>query len=429
MDVSVENTGGLERRMTVTVPAERIDQEVGSRLKSMTRTVRLDGFRPGKVPLRVIEQKYGLQVRLEVINQVVNSTLQEALVQENLRPAGEPGITPKDSQPGEPLEYTATFEVFPELSGSIQYGFKVTKPLVEIGEDDIAGMLDNLRRQRATWNAVERAAQSGDQVTIDFEGNIDGAAFAGNKAEKMPIEIGSGSMIAGFENQLIGVSAGDEKTLEVKFPDNYPSAEVAGKAASFAVKVHTVSEQVLPKLDDDFARAFGVAERGMDGLRQEVTTNMQRELKGLISSKLKQQVFDGLLESNPIEVPRNLIASEVQQLQSQQANQGADAAALEANAERRVKLGVIVSEIAKQNQLQIDPDRVRDLVETIAASYEKPEEVVQWYYGNQEMLSGVQSAVIEEQVVDWVVEHGDVDVTEQQTTFNALVEEAKQSQG
>ena len=429
MDVSVENTGGLERRMTVTVPAERIDQEVGSRLKSMTRTVRLDGFRPGKVPLRVIEQKYGLQVRLEVINQVVNSTLQEALVQENLRPAGEPSITPKDSLPGEPLEYTATFEVFPELSGSIQYGFKVTKPLVEIGEDDIAGMLDNLRRQRATWNAVERAAQSGDQVTIDFEGNIDGAAFAGNKAEKMPIEIGSGSMIAGFENQLIGVSAGDEKTLEVKFPDNYPSAEVAGKAASFAVKVHTVSEQVLPKLDDDFARAFGVAERGMDGLRQEVTTNMQRELKGLISSKLKQQVFDGLLESNPIEVPRNLIASEVQQLQSQQANQGADAAALEANAERRVKLGVIVSEIAKQNQLQIDPDRVRDLVETIAASYEKPEEVVQWYYGNQEMLSGVQSAVIEEQVVDWVVEHGDVDVTEQQTTFNALVEEAKQSQG
>jgi trigger factor len=429
MDVSVENTGGLERRMTVTVPAERIDQEVGSRLKSMTRTVRLDGFRPGKVPLRVIEQKYGLQVRLEVINQVVNSTLQEALVQENLRPAGEPGITPKDSQPGEPLEYTATFEVFPELSGSIQYGFKVTKPRVEIGEDDIAGMLDNLRRQRATWNAVERAAQSGDQVTIDFEGNIDGAAFAGNKAEKMPIEIGSGSMIAGFEDQLIGVSAGDEKTLEVKFPDDYPSAEVAGKAASFAVKVHTVSEQVLPKLDDDFARAFGVAERGMDGLRQEVTTNMQRELKGLISSKLKQQVFDGLLESNPIEVPRNLIASEVQQLQSQQANQGADAAALEANAERRVKLGVIVSEIAKQNQLQIDPDRVRDLVETIAASYEKPEEVVQWYYGNQEMLSGVQSAVIEEQVVDWVVEHGDVDVTEQQTTFNALVEEAKQSQG
>jgi trigger factor len=429
MEVSVENTGGLERRMTVKVPGERVDQEVGSRLQSMSRTVRLDGFRPGKVPLRVIEKKYGQQVRLEVINQVVNATMQEALTQENMRPAGEPSIEPKNSQPGEPLEYTATFEIFPELSGSIQYGFKVTKPLVEISEDDISGMLDNLRKQRATWNAVERAAQSGDQVTIDFEGSIDGAAFAGNKAEKMPIEIGSGSMIAGFEEQLIGVSAGDENNLEVRFPDDYPSAEVAGKNASFAVKVHTISEMVLPELDDDFARAFGIAAGGMDGLRQEVTNNMQRELKGLINSKLKEQVFGGLLEHNPIEVPRNLIASEVQQLQSQQGNQGADAAALEASAERRVKLGVIVSEIVKQNQLQVDPERVRNLVETIAASYEKPEEVVQWYYGNQEMLAGVQSAVIEEQVVDWVVEHGDIDVDEQKTSFNELVEEAKQSQG
>ena len=429
MEVSVENTGGLERRMTVKVPAERVDQEVDSRLQSMSRTVRLDGFRPGKVPLRVVEQKYGRQVRLDVINQVVNSTMQEALTREDIRPAGEPTIEPGDSQPGEPLEYTATFEIFPELSGSIQYGFKVTRPQVEITADDITGMLDNLRRQRATWNAVERAAQSGDQVTIDFEGSIDGAAFSGNKAEKMPIEIGSGSMIAGFEDQLTGASAGDEKTLEVRFPDDYPSAAVAGKAASFAVKVHTVSEMVLPELDDDFASAFGIAAGGVDGLREEVTNNMQRELKGLINSKLKEQVFSGLLENNPIEVPRNLIASEVQQLQSQQGSQGADAAALEASAERRVKLGVLVSEIVKQNQLQVDPDRVRSLVETIASSYEKPEEVVQWYYGNQEMLAGVQSAVIEEQVVDWVVEHGDVKITEQKTTFNELVEEAKQSQG
>jgi len=430
MEVSVENTGGLQRRMTVKVPAERIDQEVGSRLQSMSRTVRLDGFRPGKVPLRVIQQKYGHQVRQDVIHQVVNSTMQEALSQENIRPAGEPSIEPADAQPGEPLEYTATFEVFPELSGSIRYGFKVVKPVVEITPEDISGMLDNLRRQRASWSEVDRAAQSGDQVTIDFEGSIDGAAFAGNKAQKMPIEIGSGSMIAGFEDQLVGVSAGDEKTLEVAFPDDYPSATVAGKAASFAVKVHKVSEKVLPELDDDFARAFGIAEGGVDGLREEVTSNMQRELKGLISSKLKDQVFSGLLENNPIEVPRSLIASEVQQLQSQQGKQGAaDATALEARAERRVKLGVLVSEIVKQNQLQVDPDRVRSLVESIAASYEKPEEVVQWYYGNQEMLAGVQSAVIEEQVVDWVVEHGDVDITEQKTTFNELVEEAKRSQG
>jgi trigger factor len=429
MEVSVENTGGLERRMTVKVPADRIDQEVGSRLQSMSRTVRLDGFRPGKVPLRVIKQKYGRQVREDVIHQVVNSTMQEALASEQMRPAGEPAIEPKDSQPGEPLEYTATFEIFPEFSGSIQYGFAVSRPQVEITAEDVDGMLDNLRRQRASWTVVERAAQSGDQVTIDFEGSVDGSAFSGNKAKNMPIEIGSGSMIAGFEEQLVGMSAGDEKTLAVNFPDDYPSAEVAGKAASFAVKVHSVSERVLPELDDQFAKAFGVAEGGIDALREEVTNNMQRELRGLISSRLKEQVFSGLLENNPVEVPRSLVASEMRQLQSQKGSSGTDPAALEASAERRVKLGVLVSEIVKQNQLQVDPDRVRNLVETIAASYETPEEVVQWYYGNQEMLAGIQSAVIEEQVVDWVVEHGGVDLTEQQTTFNELVEEAKRSQG
>jgi trigger factor len=355
--------------------------------------------------------------------------MQEALASEQMRPAGEPAIEPKDSQPGEPLEYTATFEIFPEFSGSIQYGFAVSRPQVEITAEDVDGMLDNLRRQRASWTVVERAAQSGDQVTIDFEGSVDGSAFSGNKAKNMPIEIGSGSMIAGFEEQLVGMSAGDEKTLAVNFPDDYPSAEVAGKAASFAVKVHSISERVLPELDDQFAKAFGVAEGGIDALREEVTNNMQRELRGLISSRLKEQVFSGLLENNPVEVPRSLVASEMRQLQSQKGSSGTDPAALEASAERRVKLGVLVSEIVKQNQLQVDPDRVRNLVETIAASYETPEEVVQWYYGNQEMLAGIQSAVIEEQVVDWVVEHGGVDLTEQQTTFNELVEEAKRSQG
>lgn len=429
MEVSVENTGGLARRMTVQIPADRIDQEVGSRLQSMSRTVRLDGFRPGKVPLKVIQQKYGNQVRQEVIGQVVNSTLQEALAQENIRPAGEPVVEPKLSQPGEPLEYVATFEVFPELAGSIQYNFKVSKPLVDVTDADVSGMLDNLRSQRATWSAVERAAQSDDQVSIDFEGSIDGKPFTGNKGEKMPVVLGSGSMIPGFEEQLVGVSAGDEKNLDVSFPEDYASSEVAGKAATFSVKVHSVSERVLPELDDDFARAFGISEGGIEGLRAEVTSNMQRELKGLVASKMKEQVFAGLLESNPVEVPGNLIDQEIKELQSQKGNRGLDAAALEASALRRLKLGMIVSEIARENQIQVDPDRVRNLVETIAASYEKPEEVVQWYYGNQEMLTGVQSAVIEEQVVDWVVEHAGVEVAEEETSFDALVEAAKQSQG
>ena len=429
MEVSIENTGGLSRRMTVQVPAERVDQEVESRLKSMSHTVRLDGFRPGKVPTKVLEQKYGKQVRLEVVDQVINATLQDAMTQEGLRPAGLPDVEPVESHAGQALEFVATFEIFPELTNSISYGFSVVRPLVEIADNDVQEMLENLRKQRATWNEVERTAVIDDQVTIDFEGTVEGNAFAGNKAEKMPIVLGSNSMIAGFEEQLVDVSAGEEKTLDITFPDDYPSAEVAGKASSFIVKVHAVSERVLPEIDEDFARAFGVADGGVQALTEEITGNMERELKGLIKSKMKSQVFDGLLTQNPVEVPTSLVESEVKELQLQEGNKGLDAAALRARAEKRVKLGVIVSEIARQNQIQLDPDRVRELVETIAASYEKPEEVVQWYYGNQEMLSGVQSAVIEEQVVEWVVEHSGVDVKDQKTTFPALVEEAKQSQG
>ncbi|MEN8206134.1 MAG: trigger factor [Pseudomonadota bacterium] len=429
MEVSIENTGGLSRRMTVQVPAERVDQEVESRLKSMSQTVRLDGFRPGKIPIKVIAQKYGPQVRLEVIDQVVNSTLQDAFTQENLRPAGTPDVEPKDSPAGQPLEYIATFEIFPELTSGVKYGFSVVRPLIEIIDNDVQEMLENLRKQRATWNEVKRPASMDDQVTIDYEGTVDGNAFAGNKAEKMPVVLGSNSMIPGFEEQLIGVSTGEEKTLDITFPDDYPSTEVAGKAAKFKVKTHSVSERVLPEMDDEFAAAFGVLEGGMQALTEEIRNNMERELKGLIKSKMKSQVFDGLLLNNPVEVPKSLIESETRELQQQEGNQGLDATALQDSAEKRVKLGVIVSEIAKQNQIQLDPDRVRELVETIASSYEKPEEVVQWYYGNREMLSGAQSAVIEEQVVEWVVEHSGIDVNDEETTFLALVEEAKQSQG
>jgi trigger factor len=429
MEVSLENTGGLGRRLKVQVPAARVDDEVTSRLESMTRTVRLDGFRPGKVPMRVVKQKFGHQVRAEVIQQVLNSTLQEALAQENVRPAGDPSIEPIDSQPGEPFEYVATFEVFPEMSGPVNYGFKVDRPVVDIKESDINEMLENLRKQRATWTAVERAAQPGDQVSIDFEGSIDGEPFAGNKAENMPLVLGSNSMVPGFEEQLNGVSAGDEKSIELTFPGNYPGTEVAGKTATFKVKVHAVSEMELPELNDDFARAFGINEGGMDALKTEITGNMQRELKGLISSSLKSQVFAGLLENNPVEVPQQLVETESLELRGRKGSAAGDADALRAEAERRVKLGVIVSEIVKQNQIQLDPERVREVVDSIAASYEKPEEVVQWYYGNREMLSGVQSAVIEDQAVEWIMEHGGVDVTDNQMSFSELVDKAKQSQG
>lgn len=429
MDVSVENTGGLARRMLVQVPGERVEQEVESRLQSMTRTMRLDGFRAGKVPLKVIEKKYGKQVRLEVINQLVNSTMQEAFSKENLRPVGNPNIETKASNPGEPLEYVVTFEVFPEVQGVINYNFSVTRPVVQIVEADIAGMLDNLRRQRATWKITERPAQSGDQVVIDFEGSIDGRAFSGNKANNMPVVIGSGSMISGFDAQLAGLSAGDAKTVKVEFPADYPSAEVAGKKAEFSVKVQSVSELVLPELDDSFAKSFGIDSAGMDGLKADVTNNMRRELKGLITSRIKEQVFNGLLKSNPIDVPKNLVDKEQMHLREQQDSTARSDAEVRALAEKRVKLGVLVSELARRNQIQIDPSRVRGMVETIAASYETPDEVVQWYYSNQETLANVQSSVIEEQVAEWVMENGGIEVIDQQLSFNQLVEETRRTQG
>ena len=429
MQVSVENTGGLERRMTVQVPADRIDQEVGSRLESMSRTVRLDGFRPGKVPVRVIQQKYGDRVRLEVIEQVINSTLQEALTQENLSPAGRPSIEPQSMQPGEALEYVATFEVFPEFAQALDYGFSVERPAVEVGDDDVEAMLGKLRRQRATWNKVDRAAAMNDQVVIDFEGTIDGESFTGNKGQSMPLDLGSGSMIPGFEEQLEGVSGGDEKTITVTFPADYPAAEVAGKSADFAIKVHSVAEMALPELDEEFARAFGIADGSIEGLRREVTSNMQRELKQLVTANIKDQVFSRLLDKNPLEVPRALIDSEIAALQDQAQNQGLDTSALEASAERRVKLGVLLSEIVKQNQIQVDPDRVRQNIDTIAASYENPDEVVQYYYGNQEMLTAIQTAVIEEQAVEWIMENSGVTVEEKPSSFDELAEAAKQSKG
>lgn len=429
MEVSVENTGGLARRMTVQVPADRVEQEVQSRLRTLSQTARLDGFRPGKVPMKVIEQKFGRQVQQEVVEKVMSTTLQEAFTRNSIRPAGAPNIEATNTRRGEPLEYVATFEVFPELTGKLAFGFRVTRPVVEIADGDIDDMLDTLRRQRATWTSVDRPAHSGDQVTIDFEGSIDGASFPGNKASDMPVVLGQGGMIKGFEEQLEGVSAGEEKTLEVTFPADYPAASVAGKDARFDVKVKAVAESVLPELDDAFAAAFGIAEGGLQGLREEVTRNMQRELRGLISSRLKTQVFDGLLEHNPVDAPRQLIEDEVKTLRSQSAYRQWPQDEIEALAGKRIKLGVIVSEIARQNQIQLDPDRVRSMIETIAASYEKPEEVIQWYYGNQEMLYGVQSTVIEEQVTEWVIEHGGVEVEDVPTSFSVLVEEARRTQG
>ena len=423
MQVSVEAEPGLTRRMKVQIPAEQVDQQVESKLQQLARSVRLDGFRPGKVPISVVRKRYGEQVRLETADELIASTYQEALQQQNLQPVGEPDIEPTRNEPGQPFEYVAVFDVYPEVEPPDLSDLVVERPVTEITDADVDTMLEKLRRQRMTWQEVEREARQGDRLDIDFEGRIDGEPFPGNSAAHVPLELGSDTMIPGFEEQLVGARPGETRSIEVTFPDDYGSKEVAGKTATFEVKVNTVSEPVLPALDDEFARAFGIGDGSLDQLREEIRRNMERELEAAVKSRVKQQVFDALLEKANIDIPASLIDSEVDALikkDENAADAGGDRGKYEEEARRRVSLGLLIAEIIQRNQLQVDPERVRKTVENIAQSYEKPEEVVQWYYSNQEMLSGVQTLIMEDTVVEWVAEQAKS--TEKSMTFDELMQ-------
>ena len=293
----------------------------------------------------------------------------------------------------------------------------------EVTDSDVDNMIEKLRKQRVTWTAVERASGQGDRLEIDFKGTVDGQPFAGNEAHNVPLELGSDTMIPGFEEQLVGVSAGDTKTIEVTFPDDYASQEVAGKTAKFEVTVHSVAAAELPEVNDDLASAFGVADGGMDQLRAEIRKNMERELEAAIKSRVKQQVFDALLEKVDVDVPSALIDSEIDALikkDEASADAGGDRSRLEDEARRRVSLGLLISEVIQRNQLQVDPERVRETIEKLAQSYEKPEEVVQWYYSNQEMLAGIQTLIMEDTVVEWVT--GQANVNEKPTNFEEIIQ-------
>lgn len=426
MQVSIETTGTLGRRMTVQIPAERIDQEVGNRLKSLARTARISGFRPGKVPFKIVQQRYGQQVHLEVAGDVMSSSLYEALSQQNLRPAGQPKLEPRTVEQGKALEFIAEFEVYPEFEPASVADVQIEKPVVTIGEQDIDAMLEKLRQQRASWETVDRAAAEGDQVNVDFAGTIDGAGFAGGSGQGMTLEIGAGRLIEGFEDRLIGARAGDEVTMDLRFPDDYHSAEVAGRPVQFKVKVNKVSALRLPEVDDAFAKSLGV-EGGVGALREEVARNMGRELEQMVTAVVKERAFSQLLERNTIDVPAALVDEEVERLmrESHQQMGGAQGMNLPRNlfekqAYRRVALGLIIGEIIKRNGIQVDPERVRRLVEGIAASYENPDEVVKWYYENREAMGSAQSLALEEQVVEWLL--GQAKVVEKRCTFDELTE-------
>ncbi|MFA7096418.1 MAG: trigger factor [Gammaproteobacteria bacterium] len=436
MQVSVEATGGLERRITVQVPAERIEKEIDDRLKSLTRTARVAGFRPGKVPFKVIERKYGAQVRQEVLGEVVQSSFYEAVAQEKLRPAGGPKIEAGKVEPGQNLEYSATFEVYPEIHLASLEGVSIERPVAEVTDEDVERVINTLRKQRVTWNEVDRPGQNEDRLVIDFEGLIEGAPFPGNTGKQVALVLGSGSFIPGFEEQLIGARAGEQRTFDVQFPDDYPAKEVAGKQVRFQVNVSSVSEPQLPEVDESFAKSFGISDGSVQSLRDEVRQNMRRELDQTIRNKVKQQVMDALLEKNKIDLPSALVEQEIDQLIAQAQEQFRDPARrqnlslprslFEEQARRRVALGLIIGEVIKANEIKLDQARVRQMVEGLASTYEHPEEVVNWYYSNRNLLSGIEALVLEEQVVDLLLQQ--MNVTDTPTEFDSLMNPGRNPQ-
>ena len=423
MQVSIETTSGLERRLTVGVPATRVDQEVDVRLQKAAKNVRLPGFRPGKVPMKVMRQRFGAGVRQEVLGEVMSQSFQEAVVQEKLRPAGQPSIEPRNLEAGKDLEYVATFEVFPEVEPVEMSGFEVERPQAEVTDEDIDNIIEVFRKQRGSWEVAERAAQEGDKVNIDYAGTRDGEPFEGGSAEGSDLELGSGRMIPGFEDGIVGMSAGEEKTLALSFPEDYHSEELKGAAVEFKVTLNSVSELELAPLDEELFKSYGVEEGGEEQFRKEVGQNMTRELKNAVESRVKQQVMDAVIDHNEsLEVPKALIAQEVDALRQQMfqqfggagANQDLDLKSLlpddmfTDNATRRVKLGLLLSEMIGKYELTADADKVRETIEEMASTYEEPEEVINWYYSNQEQLASIESKVLEDQVVEKLLENANI---------------------
>jgi trigger factor len=427
MQISVESTGALERRMEVSVPKEQIEQAVDERLKHVSRTAKLKGFRPGKAPIKVIRQQFGAQVRQEVLSDLMQKSFGQAVAEQKLVPVAGPRIEPIAFAPGEDLKYRATFEVYPQIELKQVEGLAVTRPVAEVTEADIEAMLQNLREQRPTFTAVDRPSQTGDRVTMDFEGKIDDQPFEGSKGDDVAVILGAGRMLKDFDDGITGAKAGEQKEISVRYPDDHHNKALAGKTAHFAVTVKKVEEKELPPLDDAFCREYGVTEGGMEQLLAEVADNMRRELRENIRGRLKQQLLDRLLEANPVEVPRLLIENQVREMSLETARRiGAKDAsqlpppdAFVEPARRRVALGLLIGELIRKQGLQLDRDRVETRLAELTATYPDPDAIMQAYKQNPDALRGVESMVLEDQVVDHLLEKAAV--TDQPSSFKELM--------
>ena len=412
MQVSVETTQGLERRITITVPSENVETEVKKRLQQLSKTQRIDGFRAGKVPVSVINKRFGPAVRQEVAGEVMQRNYIEAIVSEKINPAGAPTFAPKSLEAGKDLEFSATFEVYPEVEVQGLDKITVEKPAVTVTDEDLANMLETLRKQHAAWADVDAAAGENDRVTVDFVGTIDGEVFEGGKAEDFPLELGQGRMIPGFEDNIVGKKAGEEAIADVTFPDDYHAENLKGKAAQFTITVKKVEAQELPELSDEFATKFGVAEGGVDALKEEVKKNMTRELDQAVKASVKDQAIKGLLANNEIEVPKALVDQEVDALRQQAAQRfGGDAQNMpelpaelfHEQAVTRVKTGLLLGEVIKANDIKVDDAKVEALIATVASAYEDPTEVVEYYKGNDQLMQQMRNVAMEEQAVEAIL--------------------------
>jgi trigger factor len=418
MQISVQQTTPLGRRMTIAVPADRVEQEIKQRLDSLAKTAKISGFRPGKIPMSVVVKRYGGKVRQEVVDELLNATFYEAVVKEKLRPAGAPTIESRRDAPGEALEYTAVFEVYPEVEIKSLEGLSVEKPVAQISDKDVDAMIERMRRQQPDYVEVDRAAQDADQVIVDL-GRDDGQPGAGHQ---IPVVIGAKGVMEGFEEALIGLRVGEEKTIELTFPENYRDPQMAGKPVGFHVKVIKISEPKLPPVDEAFAGRFGIETGGVEALRKEVLEGMRREAEEAAGEVAKGRLLEQLRQRKAVDLPRTLVDEEVKRMASEKSGGPAAAGSapdIQAEAEARVAIGILISEIIRQQGLQVKPDILRAKVESIATSYDEPAKVVEWYYADRRRLRQVETTVLEQQALDWLLERANV--REQPLNYDELM--------
>ncbi|MBV1951618.1 MAG: trigger factor [Cycloclasticus sp.] len=434
MQVSVESNSDIKRTLTISVPQEEVDAVTTKRYDEVKRTARIDGFRPGKIPMSVIKQKFGASIKAEALSELTQNFFYKAIMEEKLNPASQPVITPNDNA-AEGFEFSATFEVYPEITLNSFDNLELKKPVAVISDDDIDGMVEKLRTQKIVWKEVKRKAKDGDRVTINFTGMVNDEAISDEPIKDFPVVLGSKSMIPGFEKELKGVKKTEELAFELAFPDDYQEKKLAGQLGQFQVSVNLVEGSKLPEVDEEFIKEFGVDSGDMADFREDLSKNMTVEADKALLSKRKEIVMDALVENNDVSVPEALVDNEINQMMAsmkERAEQGQQSPLpmpelpremFEAQAKKRVKLGLLLSEVIKVNDIKADDEKVQQRIEEFAQQYGDPEEVINWYKSNPQERSKIESVVLEDQLVDWMLEKSKV--TEEALSFDELMNSAQ----